>query len=93
MNKLRSWLIRALGGTIKTCGHDDWRVLIEHYPTFAWDKWQCAICGICKDFPNNAPPVPIETAICCMGHVHIANGSTGSGHLRLIHGTNKSLTH
>jgi hypothetical protein len=68
----KQWLIRKLGGTVKTCNHR-WRVLIEHYPTYAWDKWECERCKICKDFPHSDPPTPLKTEICNLAHVHIVN--------------------
>jgi len=76
MTSFRYWLIRQLGGTVKTCNHK-WRILIQRYPTYAWDKWQCVRCNTCKDFPNNAPPEPLRTEICNLGDVHIVNGLGG----------------
>lgn len=72
MNALRQWLIRKLGGSVNICDHK-WKILIEHYPTYSWDKWLCKRCDLAKDFPNSQPPIPIKTAICDLGDVHIVN--------------------
>jgi len=73
MSAFRRWLIELLGGTTTTCCHR-WQVLIEHYPHYAWGKWECTLCKVSENFPNDEPPVPIETAICSLGDVHIVNG-------------------
>lgn len=54
------------------CQHK-WRILIEHYPSFASDLWTCKKCSKSQSFPNNEPPVKIKTAICDLGDVHIVN--------------------
>lgn len=53
------------------CRHH-WTVLLEKYPTFTYDWWKCSTCGLTQKFPYDKPPVPFETEICSMGHVHIA---------------------
>lgn len=71
INRLRQWLITHLSEKTP-CTHR-WYVIIEHYPTYAWDKWCCADCGYCQDFPNSEPPVKLEQEICSLGHLHIVN--------------------
>jgi len=73
MNNFRCWFIRFLGGQVKDCKHK-WIVLIENYPTFTEDYWQCKRCGFTKAYPNDEPPEPIKTAFCSMAHGHIVNG-------------------
>jgi hypothetical protein len=73
VSEFRQWLIRLLGGKVEICKHR-WKVLIEHYPRYAWDKWICTHCNVAKDFPHDEPPVPIKTEICNLGDVHIVNG-------------------
>lgn len=72
MHEFRQWLIRKLGGTVKVCNHK-WFVLIEHYPTYAWDKWGCRHCGVVKDFPHSEPPDLIKAELCSLAHWHIVN--------------------
>lgn len=74
MNTIREWLIRLLGGAVKSPCKHKWRVLIEHYPTFTQDYWQCRKCQFTKAYQNDAPPEPIRTEICNLGDVHIVNG-------------------
>lgn len=93
MSAFRAWLIRKLGGVVKTCDHK-WRILIEHYPSFTKDYWECTRCNIAKVFPNGDPPVPLQTEICSLGDVHIVNGmklpsAQASGRKR-ARGTTKS---
>lgn len=73
MSELRRWLIQLLGGRVNDCQHK-WIVLIEHYPTFTKDYWQCKRCGFTKAYENSEPPEPIKTEMCSMAHLHIVNG-------------------
>lgn len=74
MDGVKDWLIRLLGGTPKAPCKHKWFVLIEFYPRFTEDYWQCRKCGFTKAFPNEEPPEPLKTKICDLGHVHIVNG-------------------
>jgi len=73
MNSFRGWLIRLLGGQVKNCAHK-WIVLIEHYPTYTQDYWQCKRCGFTKAYENDSPPEAVKTAFCSLAHQHIVNG-------------------
>lgn len=73
MNIFRNWLIRLLGGEVRNCKHK-WTVIIENYPTYTQDYWQCKRCNFTKAFQNSEPPEPIKTAFCSMAHQHIVNG-------------------
>jgi hypothetical protein len=74
MDNLRQWLIRRLGGTPKEPCNHKWRILIEHYPSYTKDYWQCGRCKVMKIFQNDEPPVPVQTEICNLGDIHIVNG-------------------
>lgn len=54
----------------KTCA----QCLLEYYPSFTKDYWECRRCGRAQVFNHDDPPVRIKTAICNLGHVHIING-------------------
>lgn len=54
------------------CEHR-WTILLEYYPTFTEDYWQCRRCSKCVAFPNDEPPVKLKREICSLGHLHIVN--------------------
>lgn len=55
------------------CQHR-WRVLLEHYPSYAYDWWTCDLCGEDLQCTHDEAPIKIETEICNWGHIHIVNG-------------------
>jgi len=73
LTTLKRWLIETLGGKVVDCKHK-WSVLIENYPTFTQDYWQCKKCGFTKAYQNSKPPEPIKTEMCSMAYFHIVNG-------------------
>lgn len=54
------------------CQHH-WRVLLEHYPSYAYDLWKCDNCGRTRECTEDEAPVKVKTGICSLGHVHIVN--------------------
>lgn len=66
------WLTRKAAPP-KPCVHR-WGILIEHYPTFAKDRWQCRECGACETFEFGQPPTKLDMEVCSLGTMHIMNG-------------------
>lgn len=58
---------------VPPCQHQ-WRVLLEHYPTYAYDWWKCDLCDEDLQCTEDEAPVKVETEICNWGHVHTVNG-------------------
>lgn len=58
------------------CEHPRWRILLENYPSYTKDYWECRRCGRTQVFQNSEPPVKLKTEICSLGHLHIVNGRT-----------------
>jgi hypothetical protein len=52
------------------CEHD-WQILLEKYPTFTQDRWQCEKCRLVQNFAHDAPPVTTKLDLCDIGHLHV----------------------
>lgn len=72
LTKLFEWFSPSLPKC--KCARPRWRVMLECYPSFTKDYWECARCNQTQVFDNNQPPVKLKYEVCSLGHLHIMNG-------------------
>ena len=48
----------------------DWKLLLENYPSYAYDWWQCTKCGMTDKFTTSEAPFETELVMCNLGHLH-----------------------